>query len=249
MDMRVSPTAAPTSHGVARSDLRMTRLLLTAGMVGPALFIVVFLIESATRPGYSAWRNFVSQLSLSSQGWEQVANFLVCGLLCLGFAAGLRRALGGGKGAVAGPLAVAIFGAGLIVAGIFSTDPALGYPPGATPVSGSPALHGTPHAMIHGLAGLVCFVSLTVACFALARRFAGDMRWRGWAAYSILTGIVVVLGFVVSNATSVLDMRGVWPNAPTGLVQRVAIIAGWVWLVLVAGRLLRDMRPGDAKQS
>jgi hypothetical protein len=248
MDMRASPTA-PTSRGVVPSDSRMTRPLLIGGVVGPVLFVVVLLIEGATRPGYSAWRNFVSQLSLSSQGWEQVTNFLVCGLLCLGFSAGLRRALAGGKGAVAGPAALGVFGAGLIIAGVFSTDPALGYPPGTLPVSGSPALHGTPHAMIHGLAGLVCFVSLTVACFAMARRFGGDIRWRGWTAYSILTGIVVLSGFVASNTTSVLDMRGVWPNAPTGLIQRVAIISGWVWVALLAGRLLRDMRPGEARQS
>lgn len=36
---------------------------LYAGAVGPAFFVVVFLIEGATRPGYSAWRNFVSQLA------------------------------------------------------------------------------------------------------------------------------------------------------------------------------------------
>jgi len=55
---------------------RLTLLLLAGGVIGPPLFIVVFLIEGATRPGYSAWRNYVSDLALSNQGWEQVANFL-----------------------------------------------------------------------------------------------------------------------------------------------------------------------------
>jgi hypothetical protein len=32
----------------------ITRLLLWAGAVGPLLFVVVLLIEGATRPGYSA---------------------------------------------------------------------------------------------------------------------------------------------------------------------------------------------------
>ena len=54
-----------------------TRWLLAGGVIGPVLFVLVFLVEGATRPGYSAWRNFVSQLSLSDQGWEQVANFLI----------------------------------------------------------------------------------------------------------------------------------------------------------------------------
>jgi hypothetical membrane protein len=213
-----------------------TRWLLAGGVIGPILFVIAFLIEGATRPGYSAWRHFVSQLSLSAQGWEQVANFLLCGLLCIGFAVGLRRAFGSGRGAAAGALALGIFGAGLIVAGFFSTDPALGYPP--APV-GSPALHGTLHAMVHGLAGLITFVSLAVACFALARRFVGDARWRGWFAYSILTGGVIVAFFVASNVTSVLDMRGIWPNAPTGLLQRIAIIVGWSWIAMLEARLWR----------
>jgi len=40
-------------------------------VVGPLLFIVVFLIEGATRPGHGVWRNYVSDLALSDQGWEQ----------------------------------------------------------------------------------------------------------------------------------------------------------------------------------
>lgn len=63
---------------------------------------------------------------------------------------------------------------GLVVAGLFTTDPALGYPPGV-PMPTPQTTHGT----IHGLAGLVVFLSPPAACFVLARRFAGDPRWRG----------------------------------------------------------------------
>ena len=93
--------------------------------------MIVFLIEGATRPGYGARRHYVSQLSLGEGGWMQIANFLLCGLLSLCFALGLRRTLQGSTGATWGPLLLAVFGLGLIVAGIFVTDPALGYPPGA----------------------------------------------------------------------------------------------------------------------
>jgi hypothetical membrane protein len=39
------------------------RLLLVCGAIGPLLFIVVFLIEGATRPNFSGWHHFVSSLS------------------------------------------------------------------------------------------------------------------------------------------------------------------------------------------
>lgn len=53
----------------------MKKLWLYAGVVGPLLFIAVFLVEGATRPGYSAWRMYVSQLATGPGGWVQVVNF------------------------------------------------------------------------------------------------------------------------------------------------------------------------------
>src|SRR6266851_4738732 len=114
-----------------------TEFLLLCGVIGPLLFIVVLLIEGATRPGYSAWRNYGSDLELSNQGWEQIANFIVCGLLCIAFAAGLRRIWRTGRASVWGPLLIGLFGLGLVAAGVFVTDPGRGYPPGA-PLKGDP---------------------------------------------------------------------------------------------------------------
>src|SRR5438105_8135210 len=99
-------------------EQQANRVLLACGVIGPPLFVLVFLIEGATRPGYSAWRNYVSSLALSDQGWEQVANFIIWGLLSLCFAFGLRRALRSGRASVGGPLLLALYGLGLLIAGI-----------------------------------------------------------------------------------------------------------------------------------
>src|SRR2546425_3244232 len=158
---------AEKNQGMEQSVV--TRLLIAGGAIGPLLFIIVLLIEGATRPGYSAWHNYGSSLSLGDQGWMQIANFIACGLLTLDFAIGLRRVFRTGRSSVWGPILLGVFGVGLIVAGVFVTDPSLGYPPG-THISGPQTLHGT----IHGLAGLVAFSSLAIASFVMARRFAGD---------------------------------------------------------------------------
>jgi hypothetical membrane protein len=79
-------------------------ILIACGAIGPLVFILAFLLEEATRPGYSAWHDYVSSLSLGNQGWMQVLVFFVCGLLVLGFAIGLRRALSVGHGATWGSL-------------------------------------------------------------------------------------------------------------------------------------------------
>jgi len=215
----------------------VTRLLIACGAVGPLLFVIVLLIEGATRPGYSAWHNYGSSLSLGDQGWMQITNFIVCGLLTLCFAIGLRQVFRTGRGSVWGPILLGVFGLALIVAGVFVTDPGLGYPPG-THTSGPQTLHGT----IHGVNAIITFGSLAIAIFILARRFAGDPNWKGWALYSLVTGVLVVASFIAATFVSALDEGGVLQGSPTGLLQRIGIIAGWGWIALLAIRLLSQMR-------
>lgn len=213
----------------------ITRLLLWAGAVGPLLFVVVILIEGATRPGYNAWHTFGSLLSLGELGWMQITNFIVCGVLVLAFAIGLRQVLHSGKGAIWGPILLGLFGLLLIIAGIFITDPGQGYPVGVAPLA-----NPTGHGIIHALSGLAIFIVVPIAAFVMIRRFAGDPMWRGWALYSLLTGLVMIVSFFLSQlpGASVL----------AGLLQRVGIIAGWFWVSLFALALLRKGRAPEGTE-
>jgi len=213
--------------------LGRARALLLCGVVGPPLFIATFLVEEATRPGYSWWRNFVSSLATGEGGWVQIANFLVWGTLAVAFAIGVVRI-----GWVAPGILLILYGAELLVAGVFVTDPSLGYPPGAPP-------EHTTHGMIHGLAGLGVFTLNAVAAFVVARRFAIAQR-RGWAIYSTVTGLLIVALFIASTAVSVQDELGLWSNAPTGLLQRISIVVGWTWIAAFALRLWRGRAPSRA---
>jgi len=93
-----------------------------------------------------------------------------------------------------------------------------------------------------GNAGLVVFSSLAAASFVMARRFADDPAWRGWALYSLITGIVVAGFFISSIVASNLDEHGVLSGLPIGLLQRIGIIAGWSWVAFLAVRLTIMMR-------
>ena len=89
-------------------------------------------------------------------------------------------------------IAILLAAGGLLA--IFPDDPGLGYPPG---MLAQQSLYG----LVHGLAGTVAFGCLSAACFVLARRFAGDLAWRGWARYSALTGVVGAAGYLVTDRT------------------------------------------------
>jgi hypothetical membrane protein len=70
----------------------MTKALLACGAIAGPLFVLVFLLEGATRADYDPLRHPVSSLALGDYGWVQSANLVVAGLLTLAFSVGLRRA-------------------------------------------------------------------------------------------------------------------------------------------------------------
>ena len=216
-----------TSAQSAGEQKVSTRLLLACGIIGPLLNVVVLLILGAMRPGYNAWQVPDSSLELGMGGWIQITNYLITGALLFGFAIGLRRVLRTGRGSIWGPILLGLYGLSFIGAGIFVTDPVLGYPAGASNI---PTAHGT----FHDLFGQLQFISLSVACFVLARRDAANPARRGWALYSFATGLLVAVSDVAFVLT--FELLG---GGPTGLIERIGIIGSCIWIALLALRLLR----------
>lgn len=212
----------------------VTRLLLLCGALGPLLFVAVFLLEGAVRPGYNAWETTISTLSLGAGGWVQIGNFSLFGALMLCFAAGLKRVLRTGPGSLSAAMLLAIAGLGLIVAAFFVTDPILGYPPGI-PANGPATLHGT----IHDLASLIVFMAIPAACFVIAWRFARDPAWRAWALLSMATGagiLMLVMWLFASVTAATRDLRDV--TVPPGLLERLFSVIGCGWISALALLLL-----------
>lgn len=207
------------------------RLLLACGVIGPPFFIVVFLIQGATRAEYSPLRHPVSALSIGELGWIQAANFVITGLLLLAFAVGLRLALRPSRGSFWGPLLVGLAGIGLIGAGLFTADPINGYPPGTPLVPTQRTAHG----LLHDLFGIPVFLGLPIACFVFTYRFA-RLGQRGWAAYSALSGFAMFVAFVLAGM-GFGQVPGLAEFA--GVFQRLSIAAGWAWIALLAVHLLR----------
>jgi hypothetical membrane protein len=227
-------TADLPPAGAAPSGTR-TRALLACGAVAGPLFTLAWAAEGATRANYSWLRHPVSSLELGDWGWTQQANFVVAGLLTLGFAVGLRRALRPLGGSTWGPLLVAAHGIGLLGAGLFVTDPVSGYPPG-TP--DHLQTYGSAHAALHDLVSVGTFVGLPLACLVLARRFAGWGQ-RGWASYSAASGAAFLAGTVL---TSIAFNAQAEPLVQVGgLLQRATVTVGWTWLTLIAVHLLRGL--------
>lgn len=168
---------------------RQTTRLLACGIVAGPLFLAAWLLQAFTRDGFDPSRHPLSLLSLGELGWIQIANFVVTGVLYVACAIGMWRVLHSGRSGTWGPLLVGGFGIGLILAGIFTTDPGAGFPPGA-PVGAPEQLSW--HGVLHEVGFVVAVVSWTAVCFVLVRRFVALKQW-GWVGACVATPLVVLV--------------------------------------------------------
>jgi hypothetical membrane protein len=223
------PSPAPGAPRAEPNDRTTQRLLLCGAVAGP-LFVVTFLVQGAVRAHYDPLRHPVSSLALGEHGWIQAANFIVAGLLTIAFAVGLRRAL---KNAFWGPALVGLWGLALVGAGVFTTDPVSGYPPGTPDLLSQ---YSSLSAELHDLLSLTGFIAIAAACAVFAVRFART-REPGWAVYSAVSGAAFATALVLATIAFAQNPALV---AYGGLFQRIAVTIGWAWLALLAVRQVRQ---------
>ena len=89
--------------------------------------------------------------------------------------------------------------------------------------------------MLHAIAPVVGYLAPLVACFVLARRFAGRGR-RGWAAYCTATGVVAPLITVAAFPAG--DFRMLFAGG----------VLLWGWVSVMAAYLLTG-RPDQENRS
>ena len=197
---------------------KLTQTALLCGIAFAPLFLIVVFVQAFTRTGFDLRRVPLSLLDLGDLGWIQIANFIISGLLAVGGATGLRRSLAGSKGGTWGPLLLGTCGLGLILAGVFHPDPGYSFPLGA-PAGMSAKTSG--HAMVHNISFLVVVLSLIAACFVLSRGFRAHGQ-KGWANYSVATGITAPILIAAGIATNTILLFTVMSVFAFGWVSAVS---------------------------
>lgn len=191
--------------------LTRTAVAAVAGLVGPVLFSVAFVAQGlARRDEYDPVSEPVSALEAGPNGWLQQVNFVVFAAFLLVFAIGLHRAIAPSRRGVLGPALLGLCCVGLcLAAAIPLREDAAGdtYDPGG-----------------HFVAGVIFFLSSSLALLALSRRFADDPHWRGLATYTLVAGLCAVAGFVLLGFFVIPEDAPLHEYA--GLAQR-----GVLWLV------------------
>lgn len=197
------------------------RTLLGLGPLAGPFYLALGLGQALTREGFDLSRHALSALANGPGGWVQTANFVLTGAMVVAAAVGIRRALS--PEGRAASVALAGYGLCMLAAAIFPADPVDGFPVG-TPAGMPSSISST--GMMHFVFGGLAFLCLGIACFLAA----GALSRHGLSRLSMLTGLVVLLGFLGGMAVPSIGVAGIW----------LAVVAGWAWLTLVCLRLRQE---------
>lgn len=192
--------------------------LLFCGLVAPVIFISSFLIQGMFKKGYDSLRHPISSLSIGENGWIQVLTFIVTGTLMLIFSVEIQSRL---KDKLL-TVVLVLTGIGLIASGIFTTDPLFGYPANEPNISKEFSVQGK----LHSIFALLVFIGIPILCFRMSSYF-NLLHKQAWRYYSIVTGITMLLLFVLTSLAlnNFLRLKH-W----AGLIQRLCVIIGFVWI-------------------
>jgi hypothetical protein len=208
----------------------VTRSLLGYGVIAGPIYVLVGLVQALVRDGFDLSKHSLSLLANGSGGWVHILNLILAGLFVLAAAVGFVRAMRPARGP---GIALGIYGACLILSGVFVADRMDGFPPG-TPagVPDEASVSGVLHLALGGIG----FIALAVFFVLVASWFAG----RGdssMATRSRIAATVIAIAFLAGAATamSVVGVALIW----------VAVLAGFGWLLVTSVATYRTVPHPD----
>ncbi|MGB9978805.1 DUF998 domain-containing protein [Methanobacterium sp.] len=193
------------------------RFFALCGIIAPILFIILVIIESLLRPGYSQIFNDVSDLGIGSYAIIQNINFIVFGLLSIGFAIGLGSNLPHRAGKVTKWLVI-VFGLCIILAGVtlFSVGADVTY---------------AKDVVAHGLVSAIAFLVIIVAQFMAwqALRRSQNVIWGRYRIFSLIMGLMSIFTLLLLSYTQFSPYHGA--------TERLFIAMWMVWIEITALKL------------
>lgn len=193
------------------------RIFALCGIIAPILFTLLVIMESLLRPGYSQIFNDVSDLGVGPYGIIQNLNFMVFGLLSIGFAIGLGVNLPYRAGKATKWL-VMVFGLMIILAGV-------------TLLFSGPNLIYAKDDVPHGLVSAIAFLTIIAAQFLTwqALRGSNDAIWGHYRLYSFISGVLSILTLLFLSYTQFAPYHGA--------SERLFIAVWMIWIELTGLKL------------
>ena len=199
----------------------VVRFVALCGMTAPVLMLVLWTVASLMRPGYDQLSQYGSELGTGPNAIIMNTNFVVTGFLIIALATGLSKDIDGGRWTQIGSILLLVFGAGEVAGGFFPCD------------TGCPITAQSISQLAHNIDAVIAFVALSFAPLLVSEGLDRDDRWHRYRPYSLITGLLSIGLFFVFSAASLGYLGYV------GLFQRLFLAVPFLWIEVVATRLLR----------
>jgi hypothetical protein len=217
-------------EGNTMKKTNISNISTLAGILAPIIFVIVFLVEGAIRPGYDPLKMYISALSLGPRGWIQILNFMLLGLFLFVFTYGLSKELTTGKASRGGIISFYILAFLFLISGPFVMDPA-----------NTPTARMSIHGLIHGLSGGIVFLLMPITIFVFLRRIWVDREWANIRLWTLILFIIETLGVIFFTYVSKIPTEGNAFIDWMGFIQRAALIPFMFWLFIFnLARLLQQ---------
>jgi len=199
----------------------VVRFVALCGVTAPVLMLVLWTVASLMRPGYDQLSQYGSELGTGSNAIIMNTNFVVTGLLIVAFSTGFFTNIRGGGWTRIGSILLGVFGIGEVAGGVFPCNP------------GCPIAAQSLSQLVHNVDAVIAFVAIALAPLLVSLGLNRDDRWQGYRSYSLVTGLLATGLFFVFSAAS---LGYLWY---VGLFQRLFLALPFLWIEVIATRLLR----------
>lgn len=191
------------------------------GVVAPILFTILYLVLGLITSGYNAYSQTISELGQVGQPYAafQDANFVLTGLLTIGFVVSLDASVARSLNSRIGSILLLAYPIAFIFVGTLIPLP-------------SP---------LHVPVGSISFFATLVGVIITSWPMRKDALWHRIASFTLVTGVVSVVGFFFYGFLQSQSFAGAW----LGLAQRLVLAPYFVWIEVLAIKLVSTPRPGS----
>lgn len=216
----------------------------TIALLGIAYFFIVDITLYVLKPGYELILASAGDYDVGSYGLLVASAFFGLGLGSLALVIGLFQGVSRSGRSWIGLLLLGIWGAGMLIAGIFPASNAGSTVPHMTTVRIAgifpvevEAYPDTRFGWIHLLAMLWSFFSLTLATILLSWRFKQDENWHRFHRLALILALVTLAASLLFFPPFLYPSLLGYTSLRPGIFIVTGLLTGLIWLLLTATRL------------
>jgi hypothetical membrane protein len=211
--------------------MKNTRILGLFGLIGVIVYLVLILIAASQLPGYSHASEYLSNLGAIGQPSATMAKTagILAGICFILFGISTFSAFKKDWKGIVGGVLLLVEGIFQIILALFPCEP------------GCNAVEPIMSESIHNMVGPSAFILLSIALLFWAFRFRKQDQWHSFWLYTLISGILAIVFFLVFGMSVGTPIVGIWQRLLRGTL--------YLWIAIFSYRLWSNWDLGPFMKS